>query len=345
MGNNSSIRDLKVGLLSTLVSNAATTIASLSGTPEGNDDTAGRFWGSGSTTVQNVGAATFNPFIESRHKLTFTGSFAGATAPWLSDQSTFINAGTLDATAVRGVINAGGSFNPFGQGTFVNAGTLIGPFTMNGVRFDNDGTVRIDHGSFEALSNGTHTGSFDAGADATLRFGAFGAVGHHFLAGSSIAADGQVVFNGTSHVVEGSYRAADTVIGAPNAQVTFKGTVGYLDRLTVNPSSWVSFDHTAGVSFGDLVINGPQAFVYLTTTGPSTAKTLTLAAGGLNTAAPLTVSSQFTWNDGALVGPVGTPVTSRPGAASSRARAAARSKSPATSASPTAAVAASTTPA
>jgi hypothetical protein len=250
-----------------------------------------------SSVVPNVGSTA-----KGGHTIKFVGVAAEGGFFTLSEQSKFINDGTLGGADIWNI----GTFNPNTQSLFINTGTVNGSINTGGARLNNDGIITLATGkNVNALHNGTHTGSFAGAVGTQMEFGSFGGgTAHHFLPASSVSTDGKVRFTGfADHLVEGDYRAAITEVAG---DVTFKGDVAPLDKVTVQ-SGVASFETPGGVAVGELSIDGGG--VHFNTGGPSSVTSVTLNSGFLNGGAfgvggGLTLAGPLVWNGGVLYGPV-----------------------------------------
>jgi hypothetical protein len=140
-------------------------------------------------------------------------------------------------------INNNGTFNRSGAGSTV----------INGVAFNNTGTVNVTAGTLELDGGGTSTGAFAVSAGTTLNFGD----GTHSLsAASSITGAGTVDFNAGTTTVNGAYTVPITritggtaIINVNFSAVTLEITFGTLDgsgNVTVN----TTFTWTGGTMQG-----------------------------------------------------------------------------------------------
>ncbi|HET9493032.1 MAG TPA: S-layer homology domain-containing protein [Chloroflexia bacterium] len=154
----------------------------------------------GSRTLNNYGSATWsgNGFLDlgSGNGQTFN-NHAGA-----SFTVSNVAGQTLD-------VNGGGVFNNIG--TFTRQGTGLTRFSF-GSTFNNSGTADAQ-GGILSVGPGSSTGLFGIGAGATLRMAGNN---HTFTASSSISGAGQVVFENSTHTIDGTYDVTGptTIIGA-----------------------------------------------------------------------------------------------------------------------------------
>lgn len=271
--------------------------------------TAGYISGTGDTQILAIdaGSPSFSTLVTGGQRLGLSGDYGGPTDLVLEDASTFSTSGVLGSQSIKSVITGGGAFNATTQSTVVNTGTLLGGFQISGARFNNDGVVRIDAGDFLALSNGTHSGSFSAGAGTTLWFGNLGSAGHVFLPNSTVQSDGRVLFQSGPALVQGGYRVAVTEVGA-GANVSFTGQPQGFGRIQMDGGN-LHMNTQAGVQIGVLEITGASSVVTFGAGGVSEVGDLRLDApsAGLGAASGLQVTGTLTWGTGSIFGGVTTP--------------------------------------
>lgn len=262
----------------------------------------GRITGAGTTFVQSIASPSFSVEVRQTQHFTLGAGvlFEGSLRLYGFEQATIENTGHLSTKANNDFsILLAGSSNFKNSGTLSainevggfyhnrevlygvtnhvhNTGLVEGAFTFDGVRFDNDGTVRLqrsllkiasasatsaDLSTFLALGGGSHTGLFQADAGTLLGFSGSFAAGHLFLPGSNIQSAGSVIFGKGVASVQGGYSAADTVIGTGAASVAFSGNQASFGTLTVNGASDVTFSgHEASFSTVTVNANGSATF-------------------------------------------------------------------------------------
>jgi len=206
------------------------------------------------------------------------------------------NIGTLRSGG--GSIGLQGTANPTTLPTFTNAGSLSGSLSLDGVRFNNSGSVQLGQDEHIHIGPvGDHTGSFIGGINSWISFGGFAGVGHHFGPPSSVVSSGQVFAGRGRHVVSGSWNVARTQVDS-GGNLTFDGltpsmdelrVTGNLSRATINPA----------VQLQDLLIDDLGAVSLVG--GPSQTQRLVLSSGGLDVNG-LRVAQRFDWHSGYIGG-------------------------------------------
>src|SRR6185312_4226605 len=190
-----------------------------------------------------------------------TATFQSTGSLILENQSTFTNAGTLNA--ISGEIN----YLSTPTETFVNSGTmsvnagasgtfLINGSTSSGVTFNNTGTLNVASGTLLLNSTGTDSGSISVATNAVLSFQALG--GYNLSAG---------------------------IGGAGTVQVPF-------GALNVNTALTIS--GPLSISGGQIVLNAA------TTLGSGPANTITQTGGTISGAGPLDMKGQYAFSAGTL---------------------------------------------
>lgn len=261
----------------------------------------GEFSGNGGTTQlqgwQPNTLGRLDLLVKTGHQLQLAAT-APATELQIRLEPTVVmqNIGTLRTSG--GSIGLQGTANTLTLPTLNNAGTLSGNLSLDGIRFNNSGSVALAAGEHMFIGQvGQHTGSFMAGINSWIAFGGFAVVGHTFAASSSVVSTSQVFAGRGRHVVSGSWNVARTQVDS-GGSLTFDGpapsidelrVTGSLSRATINPA----------VQLQDLLIddNGAVSLVG----GPSRTQRLVLTSGGLDVNG-LTVVQRFDWHSGYLGG-------------------------------------------
>lgn len=287
--DSAQIARLELSLTGALVNNGLASIGEMG-------DSSGKLQGTGTT---RVGIGGSGALVGGGHTLILDGNFSGSFGAKLEPKAKLVSNGTVTPGAADSV-RLQGTANAITLPEYTNNGILNAPLVLDAVRFNNNGTVNLNSGTFSASHNGSHSGSFIGAAGTEFHFGAFGVgIGHKFLPGSSIYTDGKVSFYGNEHLVQGAYRAIETQV---DGDVTFSGGVSYLPTFSAN-SGRARFQNLGGASIGDLAIYGGS--VFFEAGPPSSVATVTLSSGGLIGTSGLDISGPFIWNSGSVAGTVG----------------------------------------
>jgi hypothetical protein len=224
-----------------------------------------------------------------------TGTFATGLSTAFADQARFSLQGTAFVENLPRV---------------VNEGLFTGSFQLGAVRFDNatGGVVSVGADEGLAIALGEHAGSFLGTVGSSLVFGGSSFSNNRFLAGSSIASGGAVLFARGAHFMHGNYDVPTLTVG-PGGVAEFSGSVSALDRLevqgetpfhsggrvefksSVNAGGTTSIDEVVAGDFslvnlspgGDLVIDsltGTRASFLFFGTGKTQIATALLDRGG-----------------------------------------------------------------
>ncbi len=291
---SASFNDLSMFIFGRLETRGLSTVANLSA---GQGD----FGGVGGTT-QLLGwqpdvLGRLNAMVRSGHTLSLAGGGSPANLSLL-----------LEPTArLRndGLLNGGGSIGLQGTATiatlptFDNFGTLSGSVGLNGLRFNNHGSVQLGAGEQMYLGIvGTHSGSFSAGVNSTLSFGNVGGPSHVFEAGSGMSSQGLVLVARGVHTMGGSWSTQAThVLDLGRIAFNGAGTVT-IGELRVAGGSTVDFNGAGGASLQSLFIDDARvSFI-----AASSTQQVTLYSGGLGAQGPLQVAQNFDWHSGNLGG-------------------------------------------
>ena len=261
----------------------------------------GEFSGTGGTTQlqgwQPNTLGRLDLLVKTGHQLQLAAA-APATELQIRLEPTVVmqNIGTLRTSG--GSIGLQGTANTLTLPTLNNAGTLSGNLSLDGIRFNNSGSVALAAGEHMFIGQvGQHTGSFMAGINSWITFGGFAGVGQTFAASSSVVSTGQVFAGRGRHVVSGSWNVARTQVDS-GGSLTFDGpapsidelrVTGNLSRATINPA----------VQLQDLLIDDGGAVSL--NGAPSRTQRLVLTSGGLDVNG-LTVAQRFDWHSGYLGG-------------------------------------------
>jgi len=203
--------------------------------------TAGYIYMSNGAAFNNLAAGTFDGQVADRSLYWYTGS----------SQPAFNNAGSF----VRTISTAG--------------------LTLDGVAFNNTGSLSVQTGTMNLAGGGTGNGSFTAAATASL------------------------VFGGGTHVLGGGFSGAGTVNFSADT-ITAGGTYS-LSGNTLFSGATVSFSNTATVTgLGAVSLSGGAASF---TTGRSISMgTLSLSGGNLTGSDAVSAGGLLTWTGGTLSG-------------------------------------------
>jgi hypothetical protein len=309
--NSASFADLALGVGGVLNSGGMTQVDYLSAA-------SGSLQGSGTTSVNTMGAVFFQPTVASGHTLVvqnfdsriYVGSprYTGFS-PTLEANAALFSQG--DLSLGNGQVWLGGSINLLTPlPSFTNSGHLDigGNFDISAVRFYNAGTIQLTHddiagwdGRLTAFGGGTHSGNFLGDAGSEMIFTGFGGTGHVFQSGSNIATDGRLVFDKSGHRVSGFYRAAETELRG-GADVTFDGNVSFLDRV-IGTDGTGRLQTASGVHIGELTVNGFSRF-FFNTGAPSQIDSVTLNSGAIGGSQTVTINGPLHWNGGSLTGTI-----------------------------------------
>ena len=137
------------------------------------------------TVIQRIGGTpTLSRTTENFGSVDWSGSAFSLGAA-------FDNYGQISSQGTMAVSATGPSSNVMrNHGLFVKGG--VGEQSFGNARLLNSGEVRVEGGALSLRAGGDHTGSFEIGAGATLRFEGV----QNLEAGSSIAGDGTLVIGG-----------------------------------------------------------------------------------------------------------------------------------------------------
>jgi VCBS repeat-containing protein len=313
--------------------NAASSVGSLSVAGGGTAGNVGGLGGSGNVTLLAGGAHSWTSGVLSGGgTLTVAGDATltvSGTNHTLTSKSISNNGrihwvgGTIDVNGSTSLVNGGefelaanstlgNVFAPNGTMVLINSGlilqqeaetTIFGP----GVTVNNQGRIRIDAGTVSFGNGGTHTGSFDAAAGATL---AFSGGTHNFNPGSSVTVAGTLAVSaGTVNLdTEANLSGAiaqtggifnlTPVSGVINpARISVSGSGAVLNLTAVDAIS------TASVTIanaGTANLNSATQIGALSVTGGGTAG----GAGGLGGTGAVTLlaGGAHAWNSGNLSG-------------------------------------------
>ena len=156
-------------------------------------------------TLNNAGSATwsnagYNPII------------------YLQNGATLNNSGTFDVQTDSTIANSGGTLPVFNNtGTFTKSASPNSGSTSIDIPFNNSGSVSVVTGTLQLSSGGTHTGTFNVPAGATLTF-AGGT--HNLVSSSTFSASGVVKIIGGAVNFSSAYNVAGTT-NISNGTVTF----------------------------------------------------------------------------------------------------------------------------
>jgi hypothetical protein len=284
--------------------------------------TSGEMRGTGTTTIP-AGAAldlvsTNAALILNRPVVNDgTATLNGRTFAIGSGGGSFTNNGTF--TAVLGDVSYSGTQNVgrFGNvGTYRKAGT--GTQKIEGILFDNAGTVYVDQGTLDLNARFANSGSLQLAAGTTLKLSGStftGNIGssltgpgtvqvtggtHTFAGGGAFAPAGPLSVTGGSLTLNGPFATtADVTVNAPSANLTFNGATS-LDNLTLQSG--------AINGTGAVTVNGTMAWVsgYFNAGGSlvfAEGSSLTLGGqtgGNYYVARPVETRGAVAWTNGSL---------------------------------------------
>jgi hypothetical protein len=219
---------------------------------------------------------------------------SGATARWTGGNLFFSNGATVNnqAGAVFNIQNNQSLSASGALSAFNNAGSLLqnnstGTASL-GTPFYNTGSVDVQTGTLIFGLGGAASGSFTAGAGATLAFSG-GVEG--FLPSSSVSGAGTVNFSGGTNIVDGTYAVT--------------GTSMFTGGTTEFPAAISSIGNSVTVS-------GPTNMVVNFETNSISVGTFTLIQGNVYGGGDIGVTTLMQWSGGTLADTGST--TLQPGA-------------------------------
>lgn len=262
-----------------------------------------------------------------------------ATATWDS-QNISLASGAVISNAPGADFNLTTGLNilaPFGGGVFANAGTFRrtsanSNLTTVACIFNNSGLVEIQAGGIQFNNSGTHSGTFEVFAGATLDLSASTGT-NNLTAGSSVNNAGNFTVSGGTANLSGALAVSGTntfSAGTANFSGTYSlvngtmnitgGTANFNGDGTINP---VALNFSSGTLGGsnNVTVNGPIVWTGGTITGTNSvianggltvsgagAKTLTSRSLINSANAVMTNSGSITLASGAVVSnaPAGT---------------------------------------
>jgi len=213
-------------------------------------------------TLNNAGSAVWTAgYIYMSNGAAFNNLAAGTFEGQVADRSFYWNTGSSQP-----------AFN--NAGSFVRTISTAG-LTLDGVAFNNTGSLGVQTGTMNLAGGGTGNGSFTVAATASL------------------------VFGGGTHVLGGGFSGAGTVNFSAGT-ITAGGTYN-LSGNTLFSGATVSFSNTATVTgLGAVSLSGGAANF---TTGRSISMgTLSLSGGNLTGSDAVTAGGLLTWTGGTLSG-------------------------------------------
>ena len=243
--------------------------------------TAGTMSGTGQTVIAPAGTLLIdgsnNHYLERTLVNNGSATWTGYNNLILKN-GTFQNNGTFTADVSLPSVD---SFGDGGTNVFNNAGTFIKQgvgltrffnLGVNGVTFNNTGTVDVREGLLVLGSGGTHTGDFTGLGGGTLEF----RDNHTFAVGSDITGGLNVQFSSGTNTYNGSIHTTGAV--------TMDG-----GTTTVNGSLSAG---TLNITGGTAILNGSLA-----ASGGGT-----ISGGTLSSSANWQVSGGLTWTGGTMSG-------------------------------------------
>lgn len=199
---------------------------------------------------------------------------------WLSGNIVLSSANIINRAGALFAARGANSLTPnSGNPRFHNEGTfrksISGGTTLIGqaLIFNNSGAVEIQTGTLDLISDGTHTGTFEAGAGATLSLG-----------GNQTAASGSRFTGAGGLTMRGGVVTLAGLVNMGGANSFIGGT------LNLN-GTYICTNSPATISGGTATFNGV-----------STVAALNLNSGTLAGSAVLTVLNQMNWSGGTMSG-------------------------------------------
>ena len=264
----------------------------------------GTFKGAGTTTLaastQSLMEGSVGKYLREGHTLNNLGTIIMKGTSFAGESAVLNNAGTITIEADFKIERAGSWATP---GRWNNTGTIrktagTGRNEVS-VVLDNDGTVDVQTGTLAFIAGGAgeSTGSYTVGG--TLELDGVHTIG----AGGSITGGGTFrVLAGTT-TINGTYNVTTTEVTGSGTVATFKGatTVPYINVYGASPKA--VFEVPVSPLAVSVTASGTAVFKQNVS-----AVRVDLANGGTLDlpGATMTVTQQFNWTGGVLMGAAGT---------------------------------------